>query len=340
MLLFLFSFCNSSPSSNTGETNPHPCGNLCSVDWWKTASPEDLTQELNNKKDTAIFLEKNHSRIFSTISLAGQLETVKVFLDKGGKEYINEAIHGWTPLSEVVRYRTNEEVIQLIRLYVSYGAKVNFTPFGSVTDSRRPPGPGHHIFSRVLHGDQRPLNLRIKIVQTLLELKADPRAPSPGNARTAVGLACSDSPWPLVEIMISASTGFQWSEICGLPEFKRGKGVRCAHLAMANFDDKVVDQALAGLKREGFTVKSFPASAQGNTLLHYAASLGSVNTMKKLIREGSIITAMNNNGRSPQQMLKNRLKFYTEAKQDEELLKMMELPLSFSTKIKKFFKKR
>ena len=261
-------------------------------------------------------------------------------MNKGGKKYINETTHGWTPLAEVVRFRKDEEIIPLIHLYVAHGAKINFTPFGSVIDSRRPPGPGNHIFSRVLfYGDKRPINLKIKIVQTLLELKADPRAPSPGNARTAVGLACSDSPWPLVEIMISASAGFKWSEICGLPEFKRGKGVRCAHLAMVNFDNKVVDQAMAGLKREGFTVKNFPASAQGNTLLHYAANLGSIHTMKKLIREGADITAMNNNGRSPQQMLKNRLRFYTDAKRDEELLKMMNLPLPFFTKIRNFFKK-
>lgn len=337
MLLFLFSFCNSGSSSNANRTDPHSCGNLCSVDWWKTASPEDMVKELKTY-DLKVFLKKNHSNIFSTISIAGHPETIKVFLENGGENYINRASHGWTPLAEVVRFR-GEKTPELIRLYVSHGAKVNLTPFGSVIDSRRPPGPGHNIFSRVLHyGDPRPLDLKIKIVQTLLEVEADPRGPSPGNARTAVGIACSDSKWPLVEVMISASTGFKWSEICGLPEFERGKNVRCAHLAMANHDDEVVDQALAGLKREGFTVKNFPASAQGNTLLHYAASLGSIHTMKKLIREGADITAMNNSGRSPQQMLKNRLKHYKEARQDEELLKMMELPLPFSTKIRNFFR--
>ena len=324
-------------SSSVDKTEHSSCGNLCSADWWKTASPEEFTQEIN-KKD--IFLEQNYSQIFSIISYSGKPDTIKAFLEKGGKKHINESVYGWTPLAELVKYRMSEDVIQLIRLYVSYGAKMNFTPFGSVTDSRRPPGPGHHIFSRVLtYGDQRSLSLRIKIVQTLLELGADPRAPSPGNQRTALGIACSDSPWPLVEVMTSASANFKWSEICGLPEFKKGKEVRCAHFAMINFDDTVVDQALAGLKQEGFTVKDFYTSAQGNTLLHYAASLGSINTMKKLIKEGADITAMNNNGRSPQHILEKRLKIYEEARKDEELLKMMKLPLSLSTRIRNFFKK-
>ncbi len=338
VLIVALTFSHSSRVSNANTANNSFCdGNLCSVEWWKKASSKDVDQELN-KNDLKAFFKKNHSSIFSAISLAGRWKGVKVFLERGGKEYINRVLHGWTPISEIVKFRTDEEVIKLIHLYVSYGAKLNFTPFGAIADSRLPPKPGFHVLSGVLsYGDKRPLSLKTKIVETLLELGANPREGSPFHQRTVLGLACSEVSWPLAKIMIEASPGFKWSEVCGLPQFEKGKNVRCGHFAMINFHDKVVDQALSGLKREGFSVKTFPASSQGNTLLHYATSLGSVNTMKKLIREGADIKFLNNKGQSPQHLLKKRLRHYKAAKEDEELLNMMKVSLPISTKIKNFF---
>jgi len=107
---------------------------------------------------------------------------------------------------------------------------------------------------------------------------------------------------------------------------------------MENSDQKIVDQALMGIKKEGFSVQTFPKNAKGKTLLHHAAIWGQAETMKKLIRMGADKTVRNNQGWTASRNLEWRL---TRGRTgslpyDKELLKMMDISLPWTTRVLNF----
>ena len=119
---------------------------LCRKDWkteswWRKATPEALLKSLEEQK----IKDLPCNPIFDVAADASP-EVVKIFLEQGGNSLVNTQLHGWTPLAMAIEYQKKEEYIEpIVRLLVAHGANLGHTPFGTVVDSRLPPGPGRSI---------------------------------------------------------------------------------------------------------------------------------------------------------------------------------------------------
>jgi len=146
---------------------------LCEVEWWKKATPEMLLQASGSRKLETLYCESKNSPLLHKAVSWGRPETVKVFLEKGGKNLINSSLHGWTPLRMALQYQADDNVIPVVRLLVQYGANLNYTPFGSIVDSRLGPCAGHSVWYETLsRWSRKKLSLRIKIVDLLIECRS------------------------------------------------------------------------------------------------------------------------------------------------------------------------
>lgn len=341
LLLVLFIFYYQIEITDTQDSTQKEMIPLCSVDWWKTAAPKDVQVILKDKQKYIKQCEINQKShldkdILLDAATWGKPASVEILLQHGFDKVVNESLHGWTPLHVAVNYQPDETVIEMISLLHKYGANMNLAPYGSVVDSRLPPGPGHSIWSSAIH-THREQSVKIKIINTLLKLGLDPRTPSPGNASIGLGLALMLSPWPIVEAILSGTKDFKWTEICGLPSNPSTRLTRCIHYAVGNFNPLVAQKAFEVLRAEKISLKELPKDAKGQTLLHHAALSGHPETIKYLIKAGLDIHAKNKDDWTPTSFVRYRMKRSSSISKDKELMEMMEIEPPWTTSLWNFF---